>query len=335
MKALLILDDDKAIEAIDGFLRTHHFETITYRWFLKALDNLEEISPDLVIISVKDYPRHWKTLAGFIKSGIAGKQCSMILFSPHPLSNDEKEKARALGVSGLLYSYDNEGLAGLKKILEACGIKYIPESVYKNVNTNLSIQRSIDENDYTEKATQKNIDNFVNTKTNKNPNTEKKHENSHTKIADENVVINIIDENLATKMKYDFANEHNESDEVPTVSDLLNENFENSKTSEDCGLLSKVKTIGNETIADKKIDEKAKCDSLLVNNENGTFVTGSFSESEKNISFFPDSTSMLENFLSDAESISIVKSKNNEVQKESVMISKIGMPLSLLKNENV
>lgn len=273
MKALLILDDDEALSALDSFLRAHRFDTIMYRWFLKALDNLEEVAPDLIIISVKDYPRHWKTLAGFIKSGIAGKECGIILFSPHELSSDEKEKARALGVAGILYSYDTGGLNGLEKILEACGIA----------------ER--------QKTSEKNADRKTGEDT------------AHEKPACENANGNVYDE----------------SESVPTVSALLDEAH---KTISGSGLLSKTKKIAHE-----KSDADKKNDALLINNETGAFVTGSVCESGTIILFFPDNAAMLEIFISDAESLSIVVNEKNAIQTQFVMIKKIGTPLTLIKNE--
>ena len=74
MKAIIISDDSKTIEVLDKVLVEHNFDTIIYRWLLKALDNIEEIRPDLVIVSVSEYPRHWKTLTQFVASGIGGER---------------------------------------------------------------------------------------------------------------------------------------------------------------------------------------------------------------------------------------------------------------------
>ena len=63
MKALLVADDEKAINNISEVLKAAGYDTIVYTWLLKALDNIEEIAPHLIIVSTGDYPRHWKTLA--------------------------------------------------------------------------------------------------------------------------------------------------------------------------------------------------------------------------------------------------------------------------------
>ena len=67
MKAVLICEDNEKLNKIFPLLQTKGYDLIVYKWFLKAMDNLEEIKPDLVILSAKDFPRHWKTLVGFLQ----------------------------------------------------------------------------------------------------------------------------------------------------------------------------------------------------------------------------------------------------------------------------
>ena len=81
MKALLIADDDDVIKKIQTALSDDGFDVITYRWLLKALDNIEEISPEAIIVSASSYPRHWKILAQFAKSEIPGFLPKIVLYS--------------------------------------------------------------------------------------------------------------------------------------------------------------------------------------------------------------------------------------------------------------
>lgn len=118
MKALLVADNDKVINNITPVLKVAGYDTIVYRWLLKALDNIEEIGPHLIIISTKDYPRHWKTMAQFVKSGIGGHVPQIILFTPEDFSEDEKKKAEALGVRGTFDSVEVDGLDILRNILK-------------------------------------------------------------------------------------------------------------------------------------------------------------------------------------------------------------------------
>ncbi len=117
MKVLLIAEEDKTIDALVPVIKKSGAEIITYRWLLKALDNVEEIAPDMVVISTAEYPRHWKTFVQFTKSGFGGKIPKTILYNSKPMGNDEKEKARSLGVFGMFNSLDEKGLEEVEKYL--------------------------------------------------------------------------------------------------------------------------------------------------------------------------------------------------------------------------
>ena len=44
MKALVISDDSNIINACDDFFNGKGFDTIIYRWLLKALDNISSLA---------------------------------------------------------------------------------------------------------------------------------------------------------------------------------------------------------------------------------------------------------------------------------------------------
>jgi len=121
MKALVVCDDAEVIAQLDTALQQYGIDTILYRWLLKALDNIEEISPDFTIISASDYPRHWKTLSQFINSGIGRAANKIILYTPDELSQEERKKADALGIRGCFSSLgeNGEGQGTLHSLLGA------------------------------------------------------------------------------------------------------------------------------------------------------------------------------------------------------------------------
>ena len=119
MKALLIAEDDEVILNISAALRNTGYEIIVYRWLLKALDNVEEIAPDVVIISTAEYPRHWKTFAQFAASGICGSVPRIILHNGRPLSEEDKQKARTLNIAGAFSGCDENGLTELQNSLKS------------------------------------------------------------------------------------------------------------------------------------------------------------------------------------------------------------------------
>ncbi len=130
MKALVISDDEAVTGAVCGVLRASGYDTVVYRWLLKALDNLEEIRPDLAVVSAGEYPRHWKTLVQFSRGigcadGTGGGQTARaeggmetVLYVPENFPEEERKKARALGVRGFFHSTDSAGLSEFKAILE-------------------------------------------------------------------------------------------------------------------------------------------------------------------------------------------------------------------------
>lgn len=117
MKALLIADDDNVISKIKSKLTDDGFDVITYRWLVKALDNVEEIAPEVIIISASSYPRHWKTLVQFVQSGIEGFVPKVILYCEREFDEDDVKKSEALNIAGIFNSIEEDGLTELSDIL--------------------------------------------------------------------------------------------------------------------------------------------------------------------------------------------------------------------------
>ena len=124
MKVLLIAEEEKTTSALIPVIKKTGAETIVYRWLLKALDNVEEIAPDMVVISTAEYPRHWKTFAQFTKSAIGGVVPKIILYNSRPMSDDEKAKARSLGVFVMLVAFLGVNLHLLTVVFEVLAIMF-------------------------------------------------------------------------------------------------------------------------------------------------------------------------------------------------------------------
>ena len=105
MKALVISDDVKTLEFVEDILLKNGMDVINYKWLVKALDNIEEINPDLIVVNVLDYPRHWKTLAQFVKTIFLNK-ISICLFVPEGFSGGEMKKARTLEIDFCCHSQE-------------------------------------------------------------------------------------------------------------------------------------------------------------------------------------------------------------------------------------
>lgn len=105
MKALIIADNDNLIDLCGSVLKNAGCEIIIYRWLLKALDNIEEIAPDIIAIDAGSYPRHWKIVAQYTASTEVG--CRLFLFSEKQISSSEMRKADFLGIEKI-FCLDSE-----------------------------------------------------------------------------------------------------------------------------------------------------------------------------------------------------------------------------------
>ena len=105
MKALIISDANDIINEFTEYYKSQNYDIIVYRWLMKALDNIEEIDPDLIFINATEYPRHWKTLCQYVK-GI-NKNPKIVLFTSLPLSNEDREKAECLQIDSIVNSSED------------------------------------------------------------------------------------------------------------------------------------------------------------------------------------------------------------------------------------
>ncbi len=117
MKALIVSDELQDSKNIQTSLERSGYDTICYRWLLKALDNVEEIQPHLVVINAVDYPRHWKVLVQHIKCNLR-EQPKVILLVPAAFEEEEAEKSRILGVLGCITGTGKMQMERLHRLLE-------------------------------------------------------------------------------------------------------------------------------------------------------------------------------------------------------------------------
>lgn len=145
MKALVISDRQETIDYVTPLVKQKGFDLIHYRWIIKALDNIEEIQPDIIVLSAGEYPRHWKTLAGFVQSGIGGNDVKVYLYETSPLSKEDEEKAKGLGVLSFIESFSES--EEIKKNIEEEILE--DDTDLKNIPTDESEDEIINERLYT------------------------------------------------------------------------------------------------------------------------------------------------------------------------------------------
>jgi len=102
MKLLLVLDSDESYNLISLYVKPLGFELIRYRHAVKAMDNIDEIDPRAIVISARDFPRHWKTMVQFFRSERSRDECPVIILTGEDFSMEERSKASFLGVSGTI-----------------------------------------------------------------------------------------------------------------------------------------------------------------------------------------------------------------------------------------
>lgn len=117
MKAVIVADNESVIANVSEVLKLAGYDVIIYRWLLKALDNIEEIAPHLIVVSSQDYPRHWKTLAQFVETKFGDYTPQVILYTGGELSDEDAKKAEALHIRGAFDSVGVEGLDQLREII--------------------------------------------------------------------------------------------------------------------------------------------------------------------------------------------------------------------------
>lgn len=118
MKAIIISDDKVLVDFYKNIFTAKKIDIINYKWLLKAMDNVEEIKPDFIIVNTFEYPRHWKILSQFLKSGIAGDKICFILHSSLQLENDELLKAKHLLVDGIITSTNSDQVEFLNEKID-------------------------------------------------------------------------------------------------------------------------------------------------------------------------------------------------------------------------
>lgn len=126
MKALLLIETDSAFIKIRDILKKMGVETVRYRLPQKAMDNIDEISPQIIIISAADFPRHWKVLLQFLNGFIQETPVPVILIKNRFFSETEADKALFLKVKAIVEdSLEGESLRQITEII----LRYKPEAL--------------------------------------------------------------------------------------------------------------------------------------------------------------------------------------------------------------
>lgn len=119
MKILLVSERDE----LKGYIRRNFMprgaEIIQYYNPIKAMDNLDEVEPDVVLFSAQDFPRHWKPFLIFLRDSKAREQCVFVILTGDEFDHEEADKAQALQVNGIVHErlHDRQELTRLKDLV--------------------------------------------------------------------------------------------------------------------------------------------------------------------------------------------------------------------------
>ena len=112
MILMLVKDQTPWAADLGRHLAPYGVSVVHYRHPLKALDNLEETHPSIVLYDLQDFPRHWKILVKYLREESPKDEVIFLLVSNGPAPLEEANKALFLGVNGILqYNGDSEALA--------------------------------------------------------------------------------------------------------------------------------------------------------------------------------------------------------------------------------
>jgi hypothetical protein len=124
VKLLVVLGSDDTYHLLSLYVKPLGFDLIRYHNVLKAMDNIDEADPQGIIISARDFPRHWKAMVQFVRSERPKDACPIVLLKGENFSLEETAQAFYLGVNGVaMEALDNSSeIDRLQNILG----RYIP-----------------------------------------------------------------------------------------------------------------------------------------------------------------------------------------------------------------
>jgi len=99
---------DKSKDLIK-FFKEESINIVCYNSPMKALDNLQEIMPDILVIDAVDFPRHWKIMTQYLRYDKSKNDVVVLLIVSDLFSALEVDKAVKVGVQGVINvdeSYD-------------------------------------------------------------------------------------------------------------------------------------------------------------------------------------------------------------------------------------
>jgi len=103
VKIVLVAQRSELKDHIREYFASQGSEIIQYLNPIKAMDNIDEIEPDLVLFSALDFPRHWKPFLVYLRSSRDRDSTVFVLLKGDNFPFEEASKAHHLGANGIVH----------------------------------------------------------------------------------------------------------------------------------------------------------------------------------------------------------------------------------------
>ena len=102
MKMMLISESKSFQPLLENIFGPQQANVIHYMNPIKAMDNVEEIQPSVVLFSAYDFPRHWKPFLVYLRTHFSRHSAVFILLVDHRFPTEEASKAEYLEVNAII-----------------------------------------------------------------------------------------------------------------------------------------------------------------------------------------------------------------------------------------
>lgn len=96
MKVMAVAEGERGNDLKES-MEARGVSVVLYGSIFKAMDNVEEVAPDYFLLSYENFPRHWKTIALYLKARIFAP-CRFILWKEESTGEISYEEASLLNV---------------------------------------------------------------------------------------------------------------------------------------------------------------------------------------------------------------------------------------------
>ncbi|MDR1787182.1 MAG: PilZ domain-containing protein [Treponema sp.] len=102
MKLMLLACSEGTSVTVGRCAKAAGFDVIRYSHPLKLMDNIDEVDPDVILVSGRDFPKQWQTVLQFVRAERPKEACPLIILTGKSFSGSDAENGRKMGLSGVI-----------------------------------------------------------------------------------------------------------------------------------------------------------------------------------------------------------------------------------------